>query len=190
MGMVRMATALLVAALAWSWGASAEAMELSKGFAGIAWGAPASEQDGLVPAGQKGRVAFYVNPGVVHTIGDISVSDEVYGFFDGRFFAVYINIDAVEVFGRLKEDLSKTYGKPKISMTMKSEQTIYQWKLEGVKIKLKLSENTGRMKLAFYHLADARDLNEVELEAQTEKGLRFLPIEKDRRPKMMPLLEF
>jgi hypothetical protein len=46
------------------------------------------------------------------------------------------------------------------------------------------------MKLGFYHLQEAKGPNEAELEALPEKGLRFLPIEKDRRPKMMPLLEF
>ena len=166
------------------------AMELSQGFAGMPWGASITEQTGLVAVGQKGPVDFYVNPGVVHTIADIPVSDEVYGFFKGRFFAVYIDIEAIEVFGRLKGDLTRKYGEPKISMTMKSEQTIYQWKEGPVKIKLKTSRDADRMKLAFYHLPEARDLNETELEAHRETGLRFLPIEKDKRPQMMPLLEF
>lgn len=183
-------TAALAALLVWFQSGLVAALELSQGFAGMPWGAPITEQVGLVAVGQKGPVEFYVNPAVIHTIDDIAVSDEVYGFFNGRFFAVYIDIDAIEVFGRLKGDLTRKYGEPKISMTMKSEQTIYQWKEGQVKIKLKSTRDADRMKLAFYHLPEASELNETELEAHRESGLRILPIEKDRRPRMMPLLEF
>ncbi len=168
-----------------SWG-----MELGQGFLGLAWGSEAAGLSGLRPAGSKGKVDFYVNPQVVHTIGGVPVAEEIYGFFEGRFFAVYINIDSIDVFGELKGYLNARYGDPDISMTMKSDETVYKWKHQGVRIKLKMQESTGRMKLGFYHLAEARSLSESEMESRREEGLRFLPIERGQRPQTMPLLTF
>jgi hypothetical protein len=186
----RFAAALLAVLMVALLGGTAGAMELSQGFAGIPWGSSVSDHAGLQPVGSKGKVDFYVNPEVVHTIGDVAVNNEVYGFYEGRFFAGYVNLESVEVFGRLKEDLTKQCGEPEISMTMKSQQTIYKWKLQGVKIKMKVRESTGEMKIAFYHVTEAGRLNEAELESHKEQRLRFLPIEKDRQPKRMPLLQF
>jgi hypothetical protein len=167
-----------------------QGMDLGQGYLDLRWGARADSLGGFEAVGSKGRVDFYVNPQVVHTIGDVAVSDEIYGFFDGRFFAAYLNIDSIEVFGQLKEYLNSKYGTPDMSMSMKNEETIYKWKHEEVKVKLKLQQTSGRMKLGFYYQPIARQLDEAELEGYTEKGIRLLPIQRDKRPRTMPLLEF
>ena len=165
-------------------------MDLEQGFLGLQWGTEADGLAGFQRVGSKGKIDFYTNRQVVHTIGDVTVSDEIYGFFDGRFFAVYLNIDSIAVYGRLKGYLNSKYGEPDMSMTMKSQETIYKWKHQGVKIKLKMQQTTGRMKLGFYHQPTAKEVNEVELENYQEKGVHVLPIQKDKRPAAMPLLEF
>jgi len=169
---------------------AAGAMELEEGFLELPWGAEASGLDGFERDGSKGKIDFYTNPQVVHTIGEVTVKDEIYGFFEGRFFAVYLNIDSIDVFGRLKGYLNSKYGSPDISMTMKSEETIYKWKHRGVKIKLKMQQTSGRMKLGFYHQPGAKAVDQDEIENYQEDAIRVLPIQKDRRPREMPLLEF
>ena len=167
------------------------AMELEQGFIDLPWGTEATTLADFKKVGSKGKVDYYVNPRVVHTIGDVEISDEIYGFFNGRFFAVYINIDAIETYAKLKEYLNSKFGEPNISLTMKSKQTIYKWKHQSVKIKLKLRPETGQMKLGFYNKKGAKKVSEAELESyQDTGGVRFLPIERDKRPAMMPLLVF
>jgi hypothetical protein len=45
---------------------------------------------------------------------------------------------------------------------MKSQQTIYRWKHQDIKIKLKLFEVESKMKLAFYFAPLSSQLNEVQ----------------------------
>jgi hypothetical protein len=45
---------------------------------------------------------------------------------------------------------------------MKTRQTIHQWKHQKIKIKLKLYELDGRMKLAFYYTPLSNQVNEAQ----------------------------
>jgi hypothetical protein len=169
---------------------SSPGMELGQGFLGLPWETDAASLSGFELVGSKDRVDYYINPQVVHTIGDVTVSDEIYGFFEGRFFAVYLNIDSIDVFSRLKGYLNSKYGTPDMSMTMKREETIYKWKHQKVKIKLKMQQASGRMKLGFYYVPVAREVNAAEIENYPETAIHVLPIQRDKRPRAMPLLEF
>ena len=165
--------------------------DLQEGILGLNWGTNISGLDHLKRLYTKDNVDFYINPGEVPTIYGISVPNVAYGFHSDQFFATYFNLDTLEIFYKFKKDMSEKYGTPKISMTAKNEQTVYKWNYKDIKIKLKVSEKDGKMKLAFYYTPISKRVNETQQEMYNEKSYRFLPIEKDKKfEKITPLLIF
>ena len=165
--------------------------DLQEGILGLNWGTNISGLGYLERLYTKNQVDFYVNPNEVPTIYGISIPNAVYGFHSDRFFAAYLNIDTIEIFARFKKDMNEKYGAAKISMTAKDEQTVYKWNYKDIKIKLKLNEKDGRMKLAFYYTPISKGINEQQQEMYNEKSYRFLPIEKDKKfERITPLLIF
>jgi hypothetical protein len=57
-------------------------------------------------------------------------------------------------------------------------------------MKLKFNQKDLRMKLAFYYTPIANQVNEQEAEANHQKSIQFFPIERDKKPDVMPLLTF
>ena len=53
-------------------------------------------------------------------------------------------------------------------MTAKDEQTVYKWNYKNIKIKLKLNEKDGKMKLAFYYTPISIGVNEQQQEMLKE----------------------
>jgi hypothetical protein len=168
----------------------AAAADLGSGFMDIPWATAVDELDQLRRIYSKSPVDFFMNPNKLHVIQGYEIPDLVYGFYNQQFFAVYINIDTIEVYSHLKRYISDKYGEPKMEMSSKSQQTIYKWTYKGVRIKLKYKEASGKMKLAFYYLPLAQALNEATLDGYQERSWRVLPVEKDKRPNAIPLLVF
>jgi len=139
---------------------------------------------------EKENVAYYIHPHVVYTIHDIPVSNVVYGFYDDKFFAVYIRLESEEVFGEFRKHFISKYGIPKTSVSTKTGETVYRWKHGDIKIKLKTKEANYEMKLAFYYIPLSTKLNEEQLEKFHDKSIQFFPIKKDEKPEMIPLLSF
>jgi hypothetical protein len=166
------------------------AADLRNDFLGIKWGAKLDIQDGFQELETKANVTYYRNPKMVYTVEDFTVSDVIYGSHSNRFFAVYIQIESLEVFGKIRQHLSEKYGEPKISLTMKNEQRIYSWKYKKIKIKLKHYVRDGKMKLSFYYTPLSNQVNEIQQEQYLDRRYRFFPIEKDKKPILAPLLEF
>lgn len=164
--------------------------DIQDGFLGIKWGTNIAGLKGLSRLYSKSHVNFYVNPNEVHTIDNIRIPHVVYGFYSEKFFAVYISIEKMEVFSEIRKYMKLKYGVPKTSFTTKSEQTIDRWVYKDVKIKLKLNEKDGKMKLAFYYTPLAGKVNEAQQEKYYESSIRFLPIEKGGTPNAIPLLRF
>jgi len=170
---------------------SIHAGDIQDGFLGIKWGTNIAELKGFSRLYSKSHVNFYVKPNEVHTIDNIMIPHVVYGFYSEKFFAVYISIEKMEVFSEIKRYMKSRYGVPKkTSFTTKSDQRIDQWKYKDVKIKLKLNEKDGKMKLAFYYTPLAGEVNEAQQEEYHESSIHFLPIEKGRTPTAIPLLRF
>jgi hypothetical protein len=169
---------------------AAAAADLEDGFMGIQWGAPVARQEGLSRLYDKQNVVYYIQPHIVHTINGIPVSNVVYGFYDDKFFAVYIQLESEEVFGEFRKYFKSKYGIPDKTVSTKTGETVYRWKHGDIKIKLKTKEENYRMKLAFYYTPISQKVNEEQLEKFHDKSLQFFPIKKDEKPEMMPLLRF
>jgi hypothetical protein len=169
---------------------SLNAADLKNGFFDIQWKTNLSQTAGFKKVGENINVSYFINPQRVFTINEIKISDVVYGSFADQFFAVYINIDTMEVFAQLRRHMNHNFGVPRITNTMPGEQTIYQWKHEKTKIKLKTYENRNNMKMAFYYTPLSRRVNESQQEAFSENFRRPLfPLDKSKMKQAENLME-
>jgi hypothetical protein len=166
------------------------AIDLTEGFSGIAWGTDIVETQNLIRVGSNADVEYYINPGVVHTIDDVNISQVIYGFYAQRLFAAYAYVEDLGAFNRMKEQLQAKYGIPKVVYSELGRPSIYRWKSGKIKIKLKVDSSESKMKAAFYYIPLSGRVNEDHEENFRENKIKFLPIERDKTPKRLPLLEF
>ncbi len=159
--------------------------DLKDGFFDLAWKTNLSEVDGFRKISENLNVSYFVNPKRAYKIADIKIMDVVYGTFADQFFAVYINIHAIDVFARLRRHIKHKYGPPKIKiikMGQPDEQKVHQWKYKKIKIKLKIYENRDPMKLAFYYTPVSRQVNKAQLEAFQETYKKpIFPLDKTQK---------
>jgi hypothetical protein len=160
----------------------ASADNLQSEILGIKWGADISTLKNLEKLWEKDSLRFYLKPNVNHTIYETRIPGVVYGFYSGKFFAVYAKIDDPAVFSRLKSELTTEFGDPKMTQTIKNEQRIFSWKKGDIKIKLKHDRGDGKMKLAFYFMPLSETVNEAQQEELHEKSWTLFPIEKGKTP--------
>ena len=166
------------------------AADLKDGFFDTQWKTNLSQTVGFKKVGENLNVSYFINPKHVYTINDIKITDVVYGSHAEQFFAVYINIETIEVFAQLRRHMNRNYGLPRITQRMPAEQTTYQWKYQKTKIKLKIYENRNNMKMAFYYTPLSRQVNESQQEAFHEnfKSPRF-PLDDRRMQNAIDLME-
>jgi hypothetical protein len=166
------------------------AADLKDGFFDIPWKTDLSQTAGFKKVGENLNVSYFINPKLVYTIDDIRIADVVYGSYANQFFAVYINIETIEVFAQLRRHMNRNYGLPKITRAMPAEQTIYQWKHKKIKIKLKTYENKNNMKLAFYYMPFSRLANESQQETFHENFRSpIFPLDDRRRQDAIDLMD-
>ena len=179
---------LLTAALLTAGPAAAE-QPIEKAFLGLAWGADIREQIGFKLRHGKDNLRFYTKPGPARTVRNMRVRRVVYGTYKYRFFAAFLIFDAPEAFAELSNYMQSRYGVPKTSYQMPGELTTHRWRHGEIKMKLKSAPEGQSIKLAFYYAPLSRQLSEERVERQQD-GVRFLPIERDKKPEALPLLEF
>ncbi len=159
-----------------------QAADLKDGFFDLAWKTNLSQIDGFRKISENANVSYFINPNRAYKIADIKIMDVLYGSFANQFFAVYINIEAIDVFAQLRRHINHKYGLPKkkiINMTEPNQQTVYQWKYEKTKIKLKIYEDRDTMKMAFYYSPLSVQVNEGQQEAFQETYKKSIfPLDK------------
>ena len=138
--------------------------DLQKGFLGTNWGTHISELKGYNKVSQKGDVSYYGNPQKSYTIFGVDTANVIFGVFKDKFFAAYIAVESIEVFDRAKNHLTQKFGSPQTILKTQNRQTIFSWKQSDTRIKLKLFEKEGKMKLAFYYTPLAEKVNQVQRE--------------------------
>ena len=166
------------------------AADLKEGFMGTKWQTDLNSLTNFLKIEDKGNISYFVNPTVVHVIDDVKIPQVIYGTYENKFFAVYIQIDTFDVYNQMKHYITEKYGRPKMTMQINPDRTTYTWKYNPAKIKLKLNEETGKMKLAFYYTPLSTKVNEIQQEAFQEKTKRFLNVDKDRAVQSLDLLKF
>ena len=138
------------------------AAELGEGFLNIKWGTHISELPNFKKISGKDDLAYYENPTKIYTVFEVENPSIIYGFYKDQFFATYIQVDTFTIFERVQDHIREKFGPPKTKLKMKARQTIHRWKHQGIKIKLKLYELEGRMKLAFYYTPLSNKVNAAQ----------------------------
>jgi hypothetical protein len=178
--------------LAWSIAGSGtlQAADLDKEFLNKSWGAPLSEFAEVVNAGSSGKIAYYVNPKQAYTIFDVEVASLVYGFYDEKFFAAYVDLDAIDTYSAIKHRLQQRFGVPRISMESRGALTTHSWMAGDTRIKMKYSETSGAMKLSFYYMPLAGRANaEMQKDLEAEPPEPLFPLSQTRQREAVKLLE-
>jgi hypothetical protein len=138
------------------------AADLKDGFLGIRWATNISNLADLVKVSEKNDVSYYRNPKKSYTVFDIETPHVVFGFYKDKFFSAYVQVESIQVFNRVIDHLTQKFGPPKKILKVLEQQTIYRWKHEDTKIKLKLHEQEGKMKLSFYYAPLSVKANEAQ----------------------------
>ncbi len=138
--------------------------DLQEGFLGTDWGTHISDLKGFSKVSQKGDVSYYRTPQKSYTVLGVDTADVIFGFFKDKFFAAYVAVESIEVFERAKNHLTQKFGPPQTILKTRNRQTIFSWKQMDTRIKLKLYEKEGKMKLAFYYTPLAGKVNQAQRE--------------------------
>ncbi|BCL59710.1 hypothetical protein DGMP_04030 [Desulfomarina profundi] len=190
---------LLTTIFALAYTSIATAGELQNGFMNYQWGENISQYRTLMELSTRKDIIYCSDPTVSYTIDDISINNVILGFYKDAFFAVYIGIDTPEAYNRIRYHMKQKYGLPDTKLitgfpnrhaSERDRQTILKWKYKDVIIKLKTDQITGKMKLAFYYGPISNKLKTDHFDDIDETSLRFFPIDKNERPRMIPFLEF
>jgi hypothetical protein len=136
--------------------------DLREGFLGTNWGIHISELTGFSKVSQKGDVSYYGNPQKSYTIFGVDTANVIFGFFKDKFFAAYVAVESIGFFDRAKNHLTQKFGSPQTILKTQNRQTILSWKKMDTRIKLKLYEKEGKMKLAFYYTPLTRKVNQAQ----------------------------
>jgi len=188
--MKTVAGAILALALSALCCGALQAADFAKEFLKKPWGAPLSEFPGYANVGGSGKIAYYVNPKQAYMLFGTQLSDLVYGFYDEKFFAVYAGLEAIDTYGAIKSQIQQKLGVPKISMEARGGLTTYSWKTGDTRIKMKHYGASGAMKLSFYHLPIANQVNaELQKELDDEPPEPLFPLSRTRQKEAVELLE-
>jgi len=182
------AKTIMVAAVLWMLLTPVQAAELESGFMDTKWSSPAKDLQGFTRVGGSGKIAYYVNPQRTYTFFGTEVPDDVvYGFYDDKFFAVYVNIEGIDVFSQIKSYIQHKYGVPsKTSRETRGDLTTYVWKLNQTQIKFKHHETSGKMKMSFYYLPIANQVNaEMKKDQEDEPPEPVFPLSAVRQSEAM-----
>lgn len=166
------------------------AADLQDGFMGIRWGTDIADLPDFEKVSQKHDVTYYGNPKKSYTLFNVAVPYVTYAFYAGKLFAAYVDVASIDVFGKLKDHLSRNYGSPRISLDFNAGQKIYIWKHQDTKIKLKLYENDGKMKLGFYYIPLAAKVNKAQREAFPPPRKPVFPLDERRLGEAMEVFGF
>jgi len=178
------AKTIMVAAVIWMLLTPVQAAELESGFMDTKWSSPAKDLQGFTRVGGSEKIAYYVNPQRTYTFFGTEVPDDVvYGFYDDNFFAVYVNIEGIDVFSQIKSYIQHKYGVPrKTSRETRGDLTTYVWKLNQTQIKFKHHETSGKMKMSFYYLPIASQVNaEMKKDQEDEPPEPVFPLSAVRQ---------
>jgi hypothetical protein len=166
----------------------AAAENLAQGMHGMPWGSAISQYPRLVKVREAGPVTYYADADTLYSLSRQPVSDVIYGAEQGRFFAVYIKLKSPDQFYYTERHFRAQYGAPKRSSAAEGREVVYRWAKDEVKVKLKMNEATGDIKLGIYFVPIANTLNPEQAEEGPDEALRPQSPNKNENLNTRPLL--
>jgi len=130
--------------------ATGSAENVMQGFSGILWGTSIEDVRGLHETARSGDIHYYKRTEDFYSIAGVTLSELIYGFFQGQYFAAYMPLNAADDVAKVKQHLDTVYGDARAQLRI--NQTIYIWDFLDVKIKLKQYRDQPRSKLSFYYV--------------------------------------
>ncbi|EFL50371.1 conserved hypothetical protein [Solidesulfovibrio fructosivorans JJ]] len=97
------------------------------GFRGLRFGRKLSGIPGLTPAYREGAAAYYRRPGDSLELGDLRLTDILYGFFQDRLFAVVMRVGEGGDFEALRRAYIAKYGPPRAIAATLEEELVWSW---------------------------------------------------------------
>ena len=137
-------TGALIALLAAGYILLSTAQKEPSDFRGIKWGSSFREMPNMKLLAEDGGLKFFERENDGKKIGDADVDKIIYGFYKDRFYNVMIYYNSPSNFARLRETLSRDFGKP--FQPVESEKKLF-WNGEQVNLLLNFDDasNTGRI---------------------------------------------
>lgn len=132
--------------------------DLLQGAAGLAWKTTVADVPDLQESARSGDIRYYRRPGHAYRIDGITLPEIIYGFYQGRYFAAYINVSSPADVDQIRSYLEKRYGRPRAQL--RTDRTIFIWDYPDAKIKLKQYRNQAGAKLAYYCVPLSRQANQ------------------------------
>jgi len=126
------------------------------GFRGVRFGREATGIPGLTLAYKEGAAVYYRRAGERLELGETRLNDVLYGFYEGRFFAVLMRADTAADFDALRQAYAAKYGAPRAIPATLEEELVWSWPTAQIA----LSRDTAEGGLAIRY-ADAGLLAKV-----------------------------
>ena len=166
------------------------AVDLQNGFLGIRWGTDIADRPDFVKVAEKHDVQYYGNPKKTYTLFNVDVPYVTYAFHSAKFYAAYVDVPSIDIFSKLKDHITRKYGSPRTTLNFNEGQRIYNWKYQDTKIKLKLYQNEGKMKLGFYYQPLTTKVNKELREAYPPPRKPLFPLDERRFNQAMEVYGF
>lgn len=163
---------------------------LDSGLHGMKWASSVAAYPDLVKIYENAAVSYYVKAGTFYHLADARVDRLVYGFYNGKLFAGFIELATPLQFTNLKNHFSTRYGDPAVAHDVDGNRTVYRWKNGPIKIKLKLREAGKGMKLAIYYTPLSERINEAHAEQDAQVSGEGAPSDQTDESVDMPLFNF
>lgn len=167
---------------------AAMAYDFQQGIHGMKWGSSVSENADLSKVHETALAVYYAKSNTFYQVSSQPVAGVFYGFYDDKFFAVFVKLRSPDQFSKLKQAFDTKYGDAKSSFNTQSKQRVYRWKDGDVKIKLKMIEAKGQFKMAFYYSPLSTKLNEERLENIPPDMYKLSAPQEGESVKAVPLL--
>lgn len=115
--------------------------EFPKGFRQTPWGVNINELNDMEVADPGGSMSMYTKKNEVMQIGEADIVSLYYGFYNDRFYSVYITFKNSGNFSKIKDALVQEHGDPAKS---NSDTEKYSWDIEDkVVVSLDYNERHG-----------------------------------------------
>ncbi len=97
------------------------------GFRGLRFGRERPSVPGLTQAYQEGAAVYYRRRGDNLELGEMRLSDILYGFYNDRFFTVVMRAENAEDFEALRQAYQTKYGPPRAIPGTLEEELVWSW---------------------------------------------------------------